>query len=551
MPVRTSAKLGLGLFALAIVYSLIFMGLMNYEGQHQNVDLITAIYWVTITITTLGFGDIVFYSDIGRIFTIIVNLSGLLVLWAIVLPLVITPRIERLAKVIPSTAPLKLRGHIIICGYNPNVEKLTERLSVLNTPFLIIERSEEVAMRIYRRYNTVLGDPSDQEVLVNANLEHARLFIANETEDQNAEVILTVREISDIQIIALVDDLARCQVLRYAGASRIISPKTLLGSFIAQIAVPSERQVLPGAIALFNKLKLVELPIYPWSDLIGTNLNNSLIINTGATIVGIWQKGMFKSNPGMEDQIQLNSILMAVGDSDQLSRLRELTIGSRKEGPIIIVGYGDVGRNVAKTICKRGIKPTIIDRRDLQDASLVQVIGDGTSEEALIKAGIKDAVGTLIMVNKDHDVIYSTLLIKNLNPSTFIVARANHVKSAKKIYRAGADYVASVPIIASHMLAKIVHGEEEELALHYEDLEIKIFEVRKGSNLEGKVLENLNLEGRFGCGVVAMERDGMPFAGKSQNMLFKQGDLIVLLGSLEGIEAFVRTYDRRHPFGGR
>jgi len=50
------------------------------------------------------------------------------------------------------------------------------------------------------------------------------------------------------------------------------------------------------------------------------------------------------------------------------------------------------------------------------------------------------------MLNKDPDVIYSTLLIETFNPSTFIVARANRTKSAEKIYRAGADYVAFCPL---------------------------------------------------------------------------------------------------------
>jgi voltage-gated potassium channel len=452
---RSSVKLGLVLFALAMVYSLVFIGLMIYEGQKQNVDPITAIYWVVETITTLGYGDIIFHSAAGRLFTIIVSVSGLFILWAVVLPFEVTPRIEKLAKVIPTAASPKMTNHIIICGYNSMVESLIGRLSMLKMPFLIIERSEEVARRMYQKYPTVLGDPSDHEVLVNSNLEHARMLIANETEELNAEVIMAVREISDIETIALVDDLTRCQVLSYAGASRAISPKTLLGSIIAQIAVPSKRQLLPGAIPIFGDLLLVELPIYPGSELIGKGLSFSPLKESGADVVGIWQKGVFKPNPELGDTIQLNSVLMAVGDKDQLSMIKDLTIGSRRDGPIIIIGHGDVGRQVASAIYRSGVNPTVVDLRDLGERPFNHVIGDGTSEEALVQAGIRDAVGALIMLDKDPDVIYSTLLMKNLNPSIFIIARANHTKSAEKIYRAGADYVASLPVIASHMLAKI------------------------------------------------------------------------------------------------
>lgn len=542
---RSSVKLGLALFALASIYSLAFMGLMTYEGQKQNVYPITAIYWVVVTITTLGYGDIIFHSDAGRLFTIIVSVSGIFILWAVVLPFEVAPRIEKLAKVIPTAANPKMKKHIIICGYNSMVESLTERLTILKMPFLIIERSEEVARRIYQKYPTVLGDPADHEVLANSNLEHARMLIANETEELNAEVTMAVRDISNIEVIALVDDLARCQVLSYAGASRAISPKTLLGNFIAQIAVPSRRQLLPGAIPLFGGLLLTELPIYPGSELIGKSLSSGLLKETGASIVGIWQKGMFKPNPEPEDTIQLNSVLMAVGDRDQLSRIKDLTIGSRRDGPIIIVGHGDVGRQVASAIYKSGISPTVIDLRDLGERPFNRVIGDGTSEESLVQAGIKDAVGALIMLDKDPDVIYSTLLIRNLNPSTFIVARANHIRSAEKIYRAGADYVASVPVIASHMLAKIAQGEDEELDLLYEDLIVEIFEVHKGSRLEKKTFGSLDIPGRFGCGVVAIERDGRANPSMDMNMVLNQGDSVAIIGSPERIEAFARMYDRK------
>lgn len=545
MWLRKSVKLSLSICAMLAIYSLAFMWLMKFEGQTQNVDPITAFYWVIVTIATLGYGDIVFYSYAGRLFSILVALSGLFLLWAVILPFEIIPRFERLARIIPSEAPSDMSNHIIICGYNSLVDQLAERLHMIKAPFLIIERSEETVRKIYQRYPTMQGDPSDPDVLFDAKIKQAKLFISNEAEELNAEVIMAIREISDIEIIAMVDDLERCRFLKFAGASRIISPKTLLGNFISQIAVPSEKRVLPGSILLFGDLYLVDLPIYPWSELIGKRLKSAIIMEIGANIVGMWQKGAFKPNPMPEDEVQLNSVLMAVGNKDQLLKLRELCIGSRREGLIIIIGYGDVGRLVARTICKRGIKPVIIDRRDLGEMPLVQIIGDGTSEEALLKAGIKEAVGVLIMINRDADVIYSTLHIRNLNPNTYIVARANHARSAKKIYRAGADYVASVPIIASHMLVKIALGEEEELALLYEDMELKLFEVQRGSRLVGKNIGKIDSQEIFGCGIAAIKRDGREIVNINSDLILQAGDSIAIIGRPAAIESFTRAYDRR------
>src|SRR5512139_895198 len=114
-----------------MLYSLVFMALMSLEGQSQNVNIATAIYWVVVTMTTLGFGDIVFKTSIGYFFTIIVSLSGIAILWAVVVPLGITPNLERMIRVDPTSALVKMNGHIIISGFNPIVETLAERFSLL------------------------------------------------------------------------------------------------------------------------------------------------------------------------------------------------------------------------------------------------------------------------------------------------------------------------------------------------------------------------------------------------------------------------------------
>ena len=236
---------------------------------------------------------------------------------------------------------------------------------------------------------------------------------------------------------------------------------------------------------------------------------------------------------------------MAVGNIEQLSRVRDLTIGTRKEGPQIILGYGDVGRRVATVQAYCGIKPLIVDRRDLGDIGFQHITGDATTEATLLQAGIKEAVSILIMLNQDSDAIYATLLAKNLNPNAFVVVRANRLKSAEKIYRAGADYVASVPIVASHMLAKIIQGEEEQLDLLYEDLELKIFHVAKRSGVIGRTLEELDLPHHFGCRVVALERKGQAIAVPEPKTVVQEGDILALIGSPKGTEAFSMRYERR------
>ena len=525
---------------LVALYATIFMELMAREGQTGNADPVTAVYWVVTTMTTVGYGDVVFEGLPGRVFSAVVGLSGIFILFAVLLPVIVTPWLESLNRELPSKAPPKMKGHIIICGYNPIVEALAENFRRQKLPFLVIERSEETARKISKRYQVLWGDPAERDTLAGANIGSASLLIANERDERNADISLTAREISGVEVVALAEDLDRARFLSYAGASRVISPKALLGSFVAQITSPPRKGVFPGAIKLFGSL-MVPLPIYQGSPLIGKVVHDPALSETGAKVVGMWQKGRFVSIP-KDEVVSSHSVLMAVGEREGLDRLRELTMGPPRTGPLIVIGYGDVGRRIVAALTERGVSPSVVDRRELDDAPFRSIVGDGTSEEVLVESGVKDAAGVLIMLNDDSDVVFATLLARNLNGEAFIVARANHLSSAEKIYRAGADYVASVPIVASSMLARIAQRQEEEFTMIYEELEMTRFRVGFGSRLAGKRLSELNLPERFGCTVVAIEREGECLFSIGPETVLKRGDLLAILGSFEGIEKFGRRY---------
>src|SRR5690606_19831886 len=63
---------------MIIVYSVLFHVLMVMEGQSHS--WLTGFYWTLTVMSTLGTGDITFHSDFGRFFSLVVLLSGVLVL---------------------------------------------------------------------------------------------------------------------------------------------------------------------------------------------------------------------------------------------------------------------------------------------------------------------------------------------------------------------------------------------------------------------------------------------------------------------------------------
>jgi len=72
--VRMLLRFMLILTAMVVSYSVIFHFLMAWEGKEYS--WITGVYWTLTVMSTLGFGDITFTHDIGRVFSIVVLLSG-------------------------------------------------------------------------------------------------------------------------------------------------------------------------------------------------------------------------------------------------------------------------------------------------------------------------------------------------------------------------------------------------------------------------------------------------------------------------------------------
>jgi len=312
---------------LVLIYGHIFNYLMHtYEGK--DYTFITSIYWVIVSMTTVGYGEIIFQSQIGQLFTVVVILSGVVMIFGYLFPLVVTPQLEKtLRRELPSRVPIDFKNHIIICGYNQLVETLITELDEDRVPFVVIDENEQAIHHlIARKIFCVHGDSSDDNVLLNSNIRSARILIANQNDEKNASIILTAKELCNIKVISLVEDNAKEGYLKYAGADQVISPKTLFGNYLGRKAVDPLTDHLAGATRFFEDLNIVEFPIYPGSALISKKLKDSKIRKeTGANIVGLWTRGRLSLNPVPDDIIRESSVLLAVGTEKQLEALKKMT----------------------------------------------------------------------------------------------------------------------------------------------------------------------------------------------------------------------------------
>ncbi|NIA03077.1 MAG: potassium channel protein, partial [Nitrospirae bacterium] len=147
----------------------------------------------------------------------------------------------------------------------------------------------------------------------------------------------------------------------------------------------------------------------------------------------------------------------------------------------------------------------------------------------------------------DSDIIFSILIARKLNPEAIILARANEIRSIDKMYKAGADYVASLTIVSGQMLGRIAlmpkdHPIKDETILMYEGIEIKKYTIETHSPIIGKTLAELDLRNTVGCTVIGIQVGDETMSEIDPNMRLTEGLTIAILGNKEQIEGFTKNF---------
>jgi CPA2 family monovalent cation:H+ antiporter-2 len=110
----------------------------------------------------------------------------------------------------------------------------------------------------------------------------------------------------------------------------------------------------------------------------------------------------------------------------------------------IVVGYGPIGRLVARILRDRGVSPVIIELnvdtfRRLRESGVEAVYGDAASPEVLEQAGVDKASSLILSASGSTANQEAVRVARSLNPDIHIVARADYLSDSQSLHNAGAD----------------------------------------------------------------------------------------------------------------
>lgn len=521
------------LAAMVTVYTVVFHILMDAEGQDHS--WLAGLYWTLTVMTTLGFGDITFQEDPGRLFSIIVLLSGI-VFVLILLPFAFiqffyAPWLEARERArAPRQLPLETEGHVVLTGDDPVVFALIDQLVAYGYSYVLMVDELRRALDLHDEgIRVALGGPEDPETYRNLRTERAALVVAAVDDFTNTNVTFTVREVTErVPIAALARAEESVDILQLAGADHVLRLATMLGRQLSRRTYGGRTRA--SIVGEFGGLAIAEAPARG-SAIVGTRLGDSGIRErTGVLVIGMWERGSF-SSPGPETPIGEDTILLLGGSEPQIEEFNQwLLPGGHTESPVVILGGGRVGRAVARSLDERGIDWRIVEQNPamVRDESRY-VVGTAADLGTLERAGIREAPTVLVTTHDDATNIYLTIYCRRLRPDIHILSRSTYDHNVTTLYRAGADFVLSY----SSMGAKAIYNliRREDVLMLAEGLDA--FRVHVPKELAGRRLRDSRIRERTGCSVVGVEVQGEVWANPDPDEpLPTQGELI-LVGTTE------------------
>jgi voltage-gated potassium channel len=320
--------------ALLIFLGLVTVGTCGYMII-ERLSFWEALYMTMITVSTVGYREIVLPSRAGEIFTMVIIVSGLATVVYLTTAVVDILIEGRLLDVMGRRRVLRelqdITGHYVICGYGRVGRQVAKECQARGTPVVVIEKEPAVVEAcLGDGFLAVKGDAAEEPTLRKAGLERAEgLVTALSSDADNLFVTMTARMIRpDIFIVGRCNSDDTESKLYRAGADRAISPHNVGGRRMAALLLKPMvcdflDVVTHGELV---ELTLEDLTVERGAAVTGRSIRDILVDDLkGIGVLGLKRpKRDFVVNPSGNTVLDEGDILIVQGSPDQVQALRKV-----------------------------------------------------------------------------------------------------------------------------------------------------------------------------------------------------------------------------------
>lgn len=311
-----------------LVLSIGTFGYMLIEGWSWPDSL----YMTVITVATVGFGEVHPLSEAGRWLTMALIFLGVTVFvfaTSATAQIIFRQQFQKFFRSIRMEHKIQhLSQHVIVCGYGRMSQPMVKDLIDSKLTVVVIDKNaDRIQKALEDRCLVILGDASEEESLLKANVRQARCLVSLIPKDsENLYVAMAARDLSsELLIVCRAEDEASEKRLLKAGANKVVSPYRVGGQKIARsVLKPNVTNLLElSALDKNQKLEIEEIKVPVNSGLLGQTLKQANLSENGNIIlIGIIKPdGAAIFNPNSDEQIIAGMTLIALGSRIDLGGL--------------------------------------------------------------------------------------------------------------------------------------------------------------------------------------------------------------------------------------
>jgi voltage-gated potassium channel len=307
-----------------------------------DVSLMTALYMTAITITTVGYGDVVgLHTPYAKLFAIMymfLATGTILYLFTTLSAYVVEGELKKIfLRKSMERRVARMKDHFIVCGIGMVGLYIVHELYHTKRPQIVVDIDDTNVEKLKEHGFTVdmvVGDATENEVLEKAMIKSARgLFATTNSDNDNIVIVLTAKQLNpDLRVIARCNDTKNIDKIRRAGADTVVAL-----NYIGGLRMASE-MLRPHVITLIDAMlrdreshvRVEELQIPGHSTYIGKSISEADFRSVGNILVIAIRKhhGQWIYNPTPDVLLEKDMHLIILATPEERDLMQSLIEGA-------------------------------------------------------------------------------------------------------------------------------------------------------------------------------------------------------------------------------